>query len=170
MTAVPGPPLVVAVDTVANFAVGDRVYLYSDDRWAYGNVTAAAAGPPAQLTVNFTVANVVPATLAAGSRIYREELMTFSLAGGALQRALAVPPAAGVAQTVALNVNALTLTYWDPNGAMLTTFPLSLADRRLVNGVGIDLTLLTESRFSGGTQFQTIQQSTAIQPRNLAVN
>ena len=170
VTAVPGPPLVVAVDTVANFAVGDRVYLYSDDRWAYGNVTAAAAGPPAQLTVNFTVANVVPATLAAGSRIYREELMTFSLAGGALQRSLAVPPAAGVAQTVALNVNALTLTYWDPNGAMLTTFPLSLADRRLVNGVGIDLTLLTESRFSGGTQFQTIQQSTAIQPRNLAVN
>ena len=75
-----------------------------------------------------------------------------------------------MAQTVALNVNALTLTYWDPNGAMLTTFPLSLADRRLVNGVGIDLTLLTESRFSGGTQFQTIQQLTAIQPRNLAVN
>ena len=169
VTAVPGA-LVVAVDTVANFAVGDQVYLYSEDRWAYGTVTAVAAGPPAQLTVNVTVANVVPATLAAGSRIYREELMTFSLAGGALQRSLAVPPAAGVAQTVALNVNALTLTYWDPNGAMLTTFPLSLSDRRLVNGVGIDLTLLTESRFSGGTQFQTIQQSTAIQPRNLAAN
>ena len=96
--------------------------------------------------------------------------MTFSLAGGALQRSLAVPPAAGVAQTVALNVNALTLTYWDPNGAMLTTFPLSLADRRLVNGVGIDLTLLTQSRLSGGAQFQRIQQSTAIQPRNLAAN
>ena len=53
---------------------------------------------------------------------------------------------------------------------MLTAFPLSLADRQLVNGVGIDLTLLTESRFSGGTQFQTIQQSTAIQPRNMAAN
>ena len=169
VTAVPGA-LGVAVDTVANFAVGDQVYLASDDRWAYGAVTAVAAGPPAQLTVNFTVANVVPATLAAGSRIYREELMTFSLAGGTLQRSLAVPPAAGVAQAVALNVTALTLTYWDPNGAMLTVFPLLLADRRLVNGVGIDLTLVTQSRFAGGTQFQTIQQSTAIQPRNLAVN
>ncbi len=120
--------------------------------------------------MNFAVANGVPATFGAGSRIYREELMTFSLAGGTLQRSLAVPPAAGVAQTVALNVDALTLTYWDPNGAMLTTFPLSLADRQLVNGVGVDLTLLTESRFSGGTQFQTVQQSTAIQPRNMAAN
>ena len=94
VVAVPGA-LGVAVDTVANFAVGDQVYLYSDDRWAYGNVTAVAAG---LLTVNFTVANVVPATLAAGSRIYREELMTFSVAGGTLQRSLAIPPAAGVAQ------------------------------------------------------------------------
>ena len=169
VNAVPGA-LVVAVDSVANFAVGNQVYLASDTSWAYGTVTAVAAGPPAQLTVTFTVANVVPATLGAGSRIYREELMTYSLAGGALQRALAVPPAAGVAQAVALNVNALALTYWDPNGAMLTTFPLSLADRRLVNGVGINLTLNTQSRVSGGTQLQTIQQSTAIQPRNLAAN
>ena len=169
VTAVPGVRG-VAVDTVVNFAVGDQVYLSSDDRWAYGTVTAVAAGPPAQLTVNFTVANVVPATIPAGSRIYREELTTFSLAGGTLQRSLAVPPAAAVAQAVALNVSALTLRYWDPNGAMLTTFPLSLADRRLVNGVGIDLTLLTQSRISSGTQLQTIQQSTAIQPRNLAAN
>ena len=71
---------------------------------------------------------------------------------------------------MALNVNALALTYWDPTGAMLTTFPLPLADRRLVNGVGIDLTLSTQSRVAGGTQVQTIQQSTAIQPRNLATN
>ena len=84
----PDPPVratgarVVAVDRVANFAIGNQVYLASDTRWAYGTVTAVAAGPPAQLTVNLTVANVVPATFAAGSRIYREELMTFSLAAG----------------------------------------------------------------------------------------
>ena len=44
VAAVPSA-LGVAVDTVANFAVGDQVYLYSDDRWAYGTVTAVAAGP-----------------------------------------------------------------------------------------------------------------------------
>ena len=53
VAAVPSA-LGVAVDTVANFAVGDQVYLYSDDRWAYGTVTAVAAGPPAQLTVTVT--------------------------------------------------------------------------------------------------------------------
>ena len=105
--------LVLPVDTVANFAVGATVYLFSDRRWAYGPVTAVAAGPPALLTVNFTVANVLPATFAGGSRVYREEIMTFTLAGGALQRTLAIPPAAGAALQVAPNVTTLALTYWE---------------------------------------------------------
>ena len=162
--------LVLSVDTVANFAVGSTVYLSTDRRWAYGTVTAFAAGPPAQLTVNVTVASVLPTTFAAGSRVHREEIMTFSLAGGALQRTLAISPAAGAALEVVPNVMTLALTYWSPTGMPLTAFPLSLADRRLIHGIGVDLRLQAQTRYSGSTQFLTIQQSTAIQPRNLFVN
>ena len=169
LNAVPSA-LVLPVDTVANFAVGNTVYLSSATRWAYGTVTAVAAGPPALLTANFTVANVPPTTFAAGSRVYREEIMTFSLAGGALQQTLAIPPAAGAALQVAPNVTTLALTYWNPTGLLLTAFPLSLADRRLIHGVGVDLLLQAQTRYAGGTQFLTVQQSTAIQPRNLFVN
>ena len=162
--------LAVDMDTDAEFAVGNTVYLSSATRWAYGTVTAFAAGDPAQLTANVTVANVLPTTFAAGSRVYREEIMTFSLAGGALQQTLAIPPAAGAALQVAPNVTTLALTYWNPTGTLLTAFPLSLADRRLIHGVAVDLGLEAQTRYAGTLEKLTVQQSTAIQPRNLFVN
>ena len=169
LNAVPSA-LVLTVDTVADFAVGNTVYLSSATRWAYGTVTAFAAGDPALLTANLTVANVLPTTFAAGSRVYREEIMTFSLAGGALQQTLAIPPAAGAALQVAPNVTTLALTYWNPTGTLLTAFPLSLADRRSIHRVAVDLGLEAQTRYAGSNQFLTVQQSTAIQPRNLFVN
>jgi hypothetical protein len=160
----------VEVDTVANFAVGQQIFLYSGDRWAYGSITQTTAGPPAVLTVNFAVADVLPATFAAGSRVHREEIMAFALNGGQLQQTFSVPPAAGQALQVAPNVTTLQLTYWDSTGIPLAAFPLSLADRRLIHGIGIDLTLQTQAHYPGSTRFVTIQQSTAVQPRNLFAN
>ena len=167
LNAVPSA-LVLTVDTVADFAVGNTVYLSSATRWAYGTVTAFAAGDPALLTANLTVANVLPTTFAAGSRVYREEIMTFSLAGGALQQTLAIPPAAGAAALqVAPNVTTLALTYWNPTGTLLTAFPLSLADRRSIHRVAVDLGLEAQTRYAGSNQFldrSAVDRDSAPQP------
>lgn len=120
--------------------------------------------------MNFTVADVLPATFAAGSRVHREEIATFALTGGQLQQTLSIPPSAGQALQIAPNVTTLQLTYWDSTGMQLTAFPLSLADRRLIHRIGIDLTLQTLARYPGSTQFVTIRQSTSVQPRNLFAN
>ena len=169
LTAVPAV-VGLQVGTVANFAVGQQMFLYSTDRWAYGTVTQTTTGPPAWLTVNVTVADALPATFAAGNWVHREEIMTFAFTGGQLQQTLSVPPAAGQALQVAPNVTALQLTYWDKTGTQLVAFPLSLADRRLIHGIGVDLTLQTLARYPGSTQLVTTQQSTAVQPRNLFAN
>jgi len=178
LNAVPSA-LVLTVKTVdpdAEFAVGNTVYLSSATRWADGTVTAFAAGDPALLTANFTVANVLPTTFAAGSRVCREEIMTFSLADDPdrllpqLQQTLAIPPATGAALQVAPNITTLALTYWNSSGTLLTAFPLSLADRRSIHGVAVDLGLEAQTRYAGTNEKLTVQQSTAIQPRNLFVN
>ena len=47
---------------------------------------------------------------------------------------------------------------------LLTAFPLSLADRRLIHGVDVDLGLQAQTRYTGSYQFLTVQQSTAWLP------
>ena len=102
--------------------------------------------------------------------------MTFSLADDPdrllpqLQQTLAIPPATGAALQVAPNITRLALTYWNATGTLLTAFPLSLADRRSIHGVAVDLGLEAQTRYAGTNEKLTVQQSTAIQPRNLFVN
>jgi len=162
---------VLSVDSVAGFTVGNRIYVYSIKRWAYGPLTAVNAGA-STLTVNFATVPVLPSEFTAGSLIFREEIMGFAYdtTTGSLRRAVAIPPAVAVPVDLVGNVTNLQLTYWDSSGTQLTTFPLSLADRRAVHGVGIDITVETERPNPKTNEMLTVRLNTAVQPRNLFAN
>jgi len=160
--------VVLPVDTVTGFQVSNRVFVYSRSHWAHGVIGSIDTGA-GTLSVTVDAGSPAPFTLVPGSFLHREERTEFAFdaTSGVLSRKISIAPATATFEPLLENVTDLQFSFIDESGAALTSFPLSLPDRRAARGMEVILSFQTEHESPHVTR-RNFTVSASVRPRNLS--